>query len=93
MRRSLPDTFNRTPQNVLEPSAFFRPAGSDAADQSESIVASAEEVAAARQWCEDHADELDDIFKLDEIQVNINEDGFGTAGGYGEPPYLDNPYE
>ncbi|MBI5498894.1 MAG: polysaccharide deacetylase family protein [Deltaproteobacteria bacterium] len=77
----------------VEPGEFFQPEGQGGEESTtaSSVPAAPAALEDARRWCEDHAAELDDIRKLDDIQVNINEDGFGSAGGYGPPDEGDAP--
>ena len=65
-------------------SSFFQPLGAPApAADAPGLRASHEEVDAARGWCAAHAAELEEIRRIDLLQVDINEDGFGLGGGYG----------
>ncbi|MBI5486692.1 MAG: polysaccharide deacetylase family protein [Deltaproteobacteria bacterium] len=66
---------------------FFQPAGQggDESTTASSLPAAPAVLEEARRWCEEHAGELDEIRRLDDIQVNINEDGFGSVAGH-DPP-------
>jgi peptidoglycan/xylan/chitin deacetylase (PgdA/CDA1 family) len=66
---------------------FFRPAGSeeDAANGREALPADPAVREEARRWCAEHEAALEEIRKLDNIEVDLNESGFGGADGYGLP--------
>jgi peptidoglycan/xylan/chitin deacetylase (PgdA/CDA1 family) len=84
---SLLDAGDEDLWRFVEPSEFFQPAGVDGRHSipAQSLAADHAVRKEARRWCDAHAGELADIRRLDDVEVNINESGFGGVATHDAP--------